>query len=61
MAVAHRKLKDELANVFLTQYYIWPITNWCNFAYVPENLRVLFSNIVSVFWNAYLCSKLAKV
>ena len=60
MAVAHEKCQKEIVNVFVTQYYIWPITNWCNFAYVPENLRVLVSNIISVFWNAYLCSRLAK-
>lgn len=60
LVVAHTKCKQEILNVFVTQFYIWPVANWVNFVYVPENLRVLFSNIISVFWNAYLCSKLAN-
>jgi hypothetical protein len=56
---ATTKVKEEIWDLFMMQYRIWPITNWLSFTYVPENLRVLTSNLISVFWNAYLCSKIA--
>lgn len=56
---AHTQCKAQLASVLIMQYYIWPISNWINFAYVPESLRVLFSNLVAVFWNAFLCTRIA--
>ena len=59
LAAAHTKCIEEIGSVYLMQYYIWPIVNWINFAYVPERLRVLAGNIVSVFWNAYLCTRVA--
>ena len=48
MASARSKLISEIKDVLLVQYYIWPVANWVNFAYIPENLRVLFSNTISV-------------
>jgi hypothetical protein len=59
LAATHSKCLTELASVFIMQYRVWPITNWVIFAYIPENLRVLASNIVGVFWNAYLCTRVA--
>jgi len=60
-ATATKKLNQELKNVFITQYKVWPIWNTINFGVVPEHLRVLFSNIFSVFWNAYLCTRISRV
>ena len=59
MALAKTKMMKEIADVFLMQYYVWPGLNFLNFSVVPENLRVLYSNIISVFWNAYLCTRIA--
>jgi len=58
-ATATRKLSKELKHVFITQYKVWPIWNMINFGVVPERLRVLLSNIFSVFWNAYLCTRIS--
>jgi len=58
-ATATQKIQKELFEVLIVQYQVWPITNYINFSMVPENLRVLFGNIVCVFWNAYLCMKVA--
>ena len=35
-------------------YKLWPLANAINFSLVPLKLRVLFANVVSVFWNMYL-------
>jgi hypothetical protein len=55
---AYNKMIQNIYHVVLMQYRIFPISNTVNFAVVPEQLRVLFSNTVSLFWNIYLCSKL---
>lgn len=58
-ASATKKLNAELMNVFVTQYKVWPIANMISFGLIPENFRALFSNLFSVFWNAYLCSRVS--
>ena len=59
-ARAHKKCMEQIAKVFLMQYRVFPLANGINFLFVPEQLRVLGSNIVSVFWNVYLCTLIAK-
>jgi protein Mpv17 len=56
---AVNKCTHHLRQVILMQYRIFPIANTINFAFVPQQLRVLFSNTVSLFWNIYLCSIVA--
>lgn len=58
-SLATQKLMENLGSVFLMQYKVWPVVNFVNFKFVPERLRVLTSNVLSVFWNAYLCTRLA--
>ena len=53
---AHSKCLEQIKDVILMQYRLYPLANIINFGYVPEQLRTLFSNTVSVFWNIYLCS-----
>ena len=56
---ASHKLMENLGGVFLMQYRVWPLANFVNFKFVPERLRILTSNVLSVFWNAFLCTRLA--
>jgi len=55
------KIKSDLLSIILVNWKVWPFTNFLSFSYVPKNLRVLFANIVSVFWNAYLCTRIVTV
>ncbi|GMH99997.1 hypothetical protein TrST_g6182 [Triparma strigata] len=55
---AGRKCRKDLGGILVNQYKVWPIINLVSFSMVPENLRVLFSNTASVFWNAYLCTQI---
>ena len=50
------KCHTYIYQVVTMQYRIFPYANIINFTFVPEQLRVLFSNLVSLFWNVYLCS-----
>ena len=57
--IATGSLRQEILAVIIMQYKVWLVANWVNFTYVPEKLRVLVSNIVAVFWSAYLSMKMA--
>ena len=45
--------------IILTQYYVWPMAQFVSFKYCPPTLRVLYTNGVAVFWNMFLCARLA--
>jgi len=61
LSKARETCVEQIGKVFWMQYRIFPLCNWVNFSLVPEPLRVLFSNTVSVFWNIYLCRAVAAV
>lgn len=45
------------SNMWITlvaNWKCWPIINFVNFLLIPAEYRVLFSNIISVFWNMFL-------
>ena len=49
----------NLMAVFLANWALWIPAQICTFWFVPERFRVLVSNIVSVLWNCFLCTKVA--
>lgn len=59
-SLIHEKVKKELFGIIVSNYKLWPLVNYINFTYVPESLRVLVSNIVSILWNAYLCTRMTS-
>lgn len=60
METASKKCFGQIGNLLSMQYKIFPITNTFNLVFVPPELRVLFSNVLSIFWNIYLCTLLAN-
>lgn len=48
-----------LIPVVLAQYCVWPLAQFLSFKYCPPALRVLYADAISVFWNLFLCSRLA--
>mmetsp|Transcript_34225 Transcript_34225/g.51093 ORF Transcript_34225/g.51093 Transcript_34225/m.51093 type:complete len:360 (-) Transcript_34225:119-1198(-) len=59
LSMATNKIRNELYSILIMNYRVWPIVNYINFEYVPETLRILVSNLASVFWNIYLCTRVA--
>lgn len=59
LANAWNKCVEQLQSVFVMQYKVWPVVNLFIFAFIPEKLRVLAGNIAAVFWNAFLCTRVA--
>ncbi|CAM9317232.1 unnamed protein product [Chrysoparadoxa australica] len=51
-AVHH--LRNLFLPTLLASYRIWPAANMINFAFVPKHLRMLYLNLVGLFWNVIL-------
>eukprot|EP00761_Pharyngomonas_kirbyi_P011488 gb/GECH01011513.1/.p1 GENE.gb/GECH01011513.1/~~gb/GECH01011513.1/.p1 ORF type:complete len:252 (+),score=52.66 gb/GECH01011513.1/:1-756(+) len=48
------QLKNTLIPTMIMDFKVWPAANYINLTFVPPQHRVLFDNLVSVGWNAYL-------
>ena len=48
------KLNTRLFAVVLGAWKFWPAANVINFGVVPLEYRVLYMNVLSVFWSGYL-------
>lgn len=49
-------LRSNLIPTIVASWYCWPLVNFVNFRFVPAQYRLLFTNIMSIFWNMYLTS-----
>lgn len=58
-AAIQAKISQDFIPVMVMNYKVWPLINILNFKYVPANLRVLFGNVISIFWMVYVL-KLTK-
>lgn len=49
-------IRESIAKDFLPimilNYKVWPLINIINFKFMPPHLRVLFGNVISIFWTA---------
>ncbi|KAH9110448.1 hypothetical protein LEN26_003378 [Aphanomyces euteiches] len=48
------KLRQEWWPTVQTNWVVWVPAMWINFRYIALPYQVLFSNVVSLFWNAYM-------
>jgi len=48
------KIKNDLFYALKANWMLWPAAQLINFSLVPPNLRVLYTSIVSIFWNIFL-------
>lgn len=48
------KLSTRLFTTVLGAWKFWPAANLVNFSIVPMEFRVLYMNVLSVFWSGYL-------
>lgn len=49
-----RRLENNYPIALKSNYYFWPAANFLIFRFVPEPLRVLYSNIAALGWNIFL-------
>uniref|UniRef100_A0A7S3Y660 Uncharacterized protein n=1 Tax=Heterosigma akashiwo TaxID=2829 RepID=A0A7S3Y660_HETAK len=53
-SAAWNDMLKNMIPVLLVNYKIWPAANFMNFLVVPLQLRLLFTNVVSLVYNALL-------
>jgi len=54
LALTQAKVAKDFWPLMVANWKIWPLVSLLNFAFVPPNLQVLFGNVVSIFWTAYV-------
>ncbi|KAA8498735.1 Peroxisomal membrane protein 2 [Porphyridium purpureum] len=57
LGAVRQSLKANLLNVMKKNWGVWIPANAIAYAVIPLNLRVLYGNIISIFWTAYLISQ----
>eukprot|EP00698_Gefionella_okellyi_P023914 TRINITY_DN8298_c0_g1_i1.p1 TRINITY_DN8298_c0_g1~~TRINITY_DN8298_c0_g1_i1.p1 ORF type:complete len:251 (+),score=36.47 TRINITY_DN8298_c0_g1_i1:150-902(+) len=55
-----RKLDDVFVPALKANYMVWPLAQYVNFRYIPLHHRPLFSMVLSLGWNTYICMVNAK-
>jgi hypothetical protein len=53
-ASAKDKLQTKFKPTLLSAWKFWPVVNSVNFYFVPLQFRVLYMNVLSLFWSGYL-------
>jgi hypothetical protein len=48
------RLKETLPHVIVANWMVWGPVQLINFRFVPQPMQVLFANMISLVWNAYL-------
>ncbi|XP_070509053.1 mpv17-like protein 2 [Chironomus tepperi] len=48
-------LKDKFLKVYAADWLVWPATQFINFMFVPLQYRVLYINMITMFYNIFLC------
>lgn len=51
---------NKMFPTLMVSYMLWPAAHIINFKYVPSNQRVLYINLVTIFWTTYLSLSAAQ-
>ena len=60
LAGGMQKLRDTWWDIWRVGTGFWPAANMINFMYCPPVHRVLYLNVMGLFWNAFLSFQNAK-
>lgn len=47
-------IQDKVLPTVVANYVIWPAAHVISFKYVPSTQRILYNNVIAIFWNCYL-------
>lgn len=48
------EIKVKLWPTLRANYMLWPAAHLINFAFVPGDLRILYINVIALFWTCFL-------
>ena len=52
-----KRIKMEFGGLLIKNAMFWIPANFCNYYLATQELRVVFSNLCSFFWNVYFSSR----
>lgn len=52
-----RRLISEYPKILTMNWLVWIPAQFTNFKFVPLQYRMLFSQVIALFWNCYICWK----
>ncbi|CAI5524065.1 unnamed protein product [Closterium sp. Naga37s-1] len=52
-----RRLFAAYPGIQINGWKVWPLVALINYKFIPFNLRVLFSNVIAIFWSTFLILK----
>mmetsp|Transcript_10146 Transcript_10146/g.14654 ORF Transcript_10146/g.14654 Transcript_10146/m.14654 type:complete len:202 (-) Transcript_10146:190-795(-) len=55
-----KSIKKDLWRILKGNWGVWVPANVIGYGLIPLNLRVLWGNIINIFWTAYLITKVNK-
>lgn len=55
LAESTKILKSKFLTVYITDWSVWPAAQFLNFFFIPLQYRVLYINVMTMFYNCYLC------
>ncbi|PSC71174.1 hypothetical protein C2E20_5468 [Micractinium conductrix] len=47
-------IQAKFLPTMLANYVLWPLAHLVNFRFVPTDYRILFNNVVAIFWTTWL-------
>lgn len=53
-------VKEKLWPSLKANWVVWPVLHIINFAFIPTSQRILYCNVMAIFWTAYMSTVLAK-
>lgn len=54
------EMKEKFKPTLMANYVLWPAANLINFAFVPPSQRILYCNVIYIFWVSFLSSMANK-
>ncbi|XP_023231109.1 protein Mpv17-like [Centruroides sculpturatus] len=52
-----KRIQRDYVTILMSNYKLWPTVQLFTFYVIPFQFRVIFVNVVAIFWNSYLSWK----
>ena len=54
------RVDNNFLDIWKTDCFVWPISNYLNFKYIPLRSQTIFTSYVDLGWNSYISYSLYK-